>query len=137
MYLVWYNCYFPYSISIKKYKGDFYIGGNIYSNHYNRFVPDDTNLLIEKRRKYYIAYTYDGNTNTAKLYINGIENSYTKEYEGNMDACNYFMINALESDGTKSGSAKYYQIRFYDRVLDEKDIKYNFDIDNDKYNIEK
>lgn len=117
------------------YDGSFYIGGNIYTNFNNRFSPNDTNYFLQNNNIYYVAYTFDSQTNLATLYINGIENKYSKEYIGKNEPCESFVINTLEEDGTKSGSATYYQIRFYNRVLKEDDIITNFNIDNEKYHI--
>lgn len=120
------------------FDGCFYIGGNIYnnvSNSYNRFEPKDTNYLFKTNNIYYVAYTYDSNNNKASLYINGKDNKYTKNYTSNYEACNYFIIQALEEDGMKSGSATYHQIRFYNRTLNDKEIESNFDLERLKYKI--
>ena len=121
------------------FDGEFYIGGNIYNNpsnsYNNRFEPKDTGYLLKSNRIYYIAYTYEANTNKATLYINGTKNSYTKNYIGNNEACNYFIIQALDEDGTESGSATYHQIRIYNRALCSEEIEKNFSIDSLKYKI--
>lgn len=121
------------------FDGRFYIGGNIYNNpsnsYNNRFESKDTEYLLKQNNVYYIAYTYETGTNKATLYINGNENTYTKNYIGNNEACNYLKIQALEDDGTKSGSATYHQIRFYNRALTSEEIESNFSIDRIKYEI--
>ena len=118
------------------FDGRFYIGGNIRRNYENRFAPKDTGYFLKPNKIYYIGYTYESDTNKATLYINGTKKSYTKNYEGNNDACNYFKIQAYEEDGTKSGSAIYHQIRIYNRALNSDEIEENFNIDCLKYNIQ-
>lgn len=129
-----------YKNSDGTFDGIFYIGGNIYNNpsnsFKNRFEPKDTEYLLKQHKIYYVAYTYEKDINKATLYINGAQNTYTKNYIGNNEACNYFIIRALEEDGTKSGSATYHQIRFYNRALNSEEVASNFSIDSLKYKIE-
>lgn len=128
-----------YKNSDGTFDGIFYIGGNIYNNpsnsFKNRFEPKDTEYLLKQHKIYYVAYTYEKDINKATLYINGAKNTYTKNYIGNNEACNYFIIRALEEDGTKSGSATYHQIRFYNRVLNSEEVASNFSLDSSKYKI--
>ena len=128
-----------YKNSDGTFDGIFYIGGNIYNNpsnsFKNRFEPKDTEYLLKQHKIYYVAYTYEKDINKATLYINGAQNTYTKNYIGNNEACNYFIIRALEEDGTKSGSATYHQIRFYNRVLNSEEVASNFSLDSSKYKI--
>lgn len=120
------------------YDGSFYIGGNIYSdnnyNFYNRFEPKDINYLLKANKVHYIAYTYKSNKE-ACLYVDGVEKIYKKIFSNEIEACNYFMVRALEEDGTKSGSATYHQIRFDNRALNSEEVASNFSIDSSKYKI--
>jgi len=109
--------------------GRMFIGGNFYDGkEKNRFSPGEMKGYKTKEGKRdNIIYTYDGSTMNAQLYINSILIA-EKQYIAKPYKIQYFK--------TGTGNYKTYNtIRIYNRALNEEEIKANYKIDKERFNI--
>lgn len=89
--------------------------------------------------KYKVTYTSDGKE--CKLYING-ELVQTTTPNGNIEMPNFMTITAIGSNPEKDSidytsffNGNVYLVRIYDRVLNEAEVKQNYNFDNVKIGI--
>lgn len=95
----------------------------IYIGEKDNLIKISGNLITNKIN--YITYTYDHTTGIATVYIN--DNEGVSKKVSQSKECNLF------NSGNVRRSQTYYQIRFYDRVLLNNEIKLNHDIDKYRY----
>lgn len=109
--------------------GTVYIGGN-YTNRSdgkdNRFTPAEMNGYKTKEGRIdNITYTYNGNTKTAKLYINSL-----------LVATEEHSINPQQITNFQSGignNKTYYSIMVYDREISQSEVIHNYEIDSTRF----
>lgn len=114
-----------------KIKGAAYVNGEYKTNTKDTAIVENT--------KYKVTLT--SNCKETKLYINGeIVNTIQVE-NGLIEMPNWNTIFILGANPIKDSAANYffngsiYLARLYDKVLDENEIKLNYNYDNNKFNI--
>lgn len=106
--------------------GSIYIGGNYNANSQNRFSPSEINYKIPLEKTISLVYTYDEQTKTAAVYINGVKKA-GKQYTIGGEAIENFTIYANKA---------YSRISIYNKSLNEQEIKNNYEIDKYRFGIE-
>lgn len=121
----WYNG----SDEEKILDGRMYIGGNYAEGgEANRFSPEEMkDYKTKEGKKDNIIYTYDSSTMNAKLYINSILIA-EKQYTTKPNEIEYFITG-------KENYKTYNTIRIYNRALTQEEIKTNYEIDKERFNI--
>ena len=102
-----------------------YIGGNFYQGgEGGRFGPI---YNVDEDKIYTVQYIYNGKTKEASLYLNGKKKG-TKIYSISPMYSSYFSIPI-------TGNKKIYNLKILKRVMTEKEIEQNYNIDKIRYNI--
>lgn len=115
------------SFSAHTYDGDgsFYIGGNYNSSEKNRFTPTDINYKLPLNKPVLLTYTYNANTNVARVYING-EKKAEKVFVTAPEEITSFAT---------SGQGQYHRVSIYNKELTQEEITSNYEVDKYRFDI--
>lgn len=115
------------SFSAHTYDGDgsFYIGGNYNSSEKNRFTPTDINYKLPLNKPVLLTYTYNANTNVARVYING-EKKAEKVFVTAPEEITSFAT---------SGQGQYHRVSIYNKELTQEEITSNCEVDKYRFDI--
>ncbi len=105
--------------------GSFYIGGNYNSSEKNRFIPTDINYKLPLNEPVLLTYTYNANTNVARVYING-EKRAEKVYVTGPEEITSF---------TTKGQGQYHRVSIYNKELTQEEITNNYETDKYRFDI--
>lgn len=105
--------------------GSIYIGGNYNSSEKNRFTPTDINYKLPLNKPVLLTYTYNANTNVARVYING-EKRAEKVFVTAPEEITSF---------TTNGQGQYHRVSIYNKELIQEEITNNYEIDKYRFDI--
>ena len=110
-----------------KDSGNIWIGANDLEENQNRFIPTDINDKMKDNELELITYTYDAQTQEAKIYIKD-KLLASKTYITPQEAIEYFMIGKQ-----KAVNKNYTRISLYNKVLSQEEVKQNYQIDKQRF----